>query len=106
MFLRSRHGHFRGRKRMRYFERVAMDNFLRELTCRGEKEPIMASQLDHAPRRQCRLGHFSGGVDRKYGETTDGLETSEIGAVLGKSSRGFSRRNSATQADRKPRGAK
>ena len=91
---------------MRCFDRVAMDTFLRELTCRAEKEPIMARQLDHAPGCQCRLGHFSNGVDRTYRETTDGLETSEIGAVLGKSSRGFSRRNSATQADRKPRGAK
>ena len=66
----------------------------------------MASQLVHAPRRQCRFGHFSGGVDRTYGETTHGLETSESGAVVGKSPREFSRRNPSTQADRKPSEAK
>ena len=66
----------------------------------------MASQLVHAPRRQCRFGHFSGGVDRTYGETTHGLETSESGAVVGKSPREFSRRKSSTQADRKPSEAK
>ena len=48
---------------MRYLGSVAMDNSPRELTCRAEKEPIMANQLGRAPRRQCRLGYFSGGVD-------------------------------------------
>ena len=91
---------------MRYLGRVAMGNFSGVLTCWSEKEPIMASQLVHAPRRQCRFGHFSGGVDRTYGETTHGLETSESGAVVGKSPRKFSRRNSSTQADRKPSEAK
>ena len=41
---------------MRYLGRVAMGNISGVLTCRSEKEPIMASQLVHAPRRQCRLG--------------------------------------------------
>ena len=90
----------------RHSGRVAMGNFPRELTCRAEKEPIMANQLGRAPRRQCRFGYFSGGVDRTYGETTHGLETSESGAVVGKSPRKFSRRNSSTQADRKPSEAK
>ena len=86
---------------MRYLGRVAMGNFSGVLTCCLVKEPIMASQLVHAPRRQCRFGHFSGGVDQTYGETTHGLETSESGAVVGKSPREFPRRNSPTQADRK-----
>ena len=90
----------------RYLGRVAIGNFPGVLTCWSEKEPIMASQLAHAPRRQCRFGHLSGGVDRTYGETTHGLETSESGAVVGKSPREFSRRNASTQADRKPSEAK
>ena len=53
---------------MRHFSRVAMDNSPRELTWQAEKEPIMANQLDNAPRRYCRLGYLSGGVDRPYGE--------------------------------------
>ena len=53
---------------MRYLGSVAMDNSPRELTCRAEKEPIMANQLGRAPRRQCRLGYLSGGVDRPYGK--------------------------------------
>ena len=110
MLLRSRPGHVPGRKPERtrdpHLGRVAMDSFPRELTCRAEKEPTMASQLDHTPRRQCRLGHFCGGVDRAYGATTDGLETFEGGAVLGESSRELTRRYSSTQANRKPRGAK
>ena len=56
---------------MRYLGRVAMDNSPRELTCRAEKEPIMANQLGRAPRRQCRLGYFSGGVDRTDGKKTN-----------------------------------
>ena len=56
---------------MRYLGRVAMDNYPRELTCRPEEEPIMASQLGRAPRRQRRLGYLSGGVDRPYGEKTN-----------------------------------
>ena len=56
---------------MRYLGRVAMDNSPRELTCRAEKEPIMANQLGRAPRRQCRLGYFSGGVDRTDGKRTN-----------------------------------
>ena len=91
---------------IRYLRRAAMDSFPRKLTCRAEKEPSMASQLDHAPRRQCCLGHYSGGVDRTYGETTGGLETSDSVAVVGESARKFTRWNSSAQADRKPRGAK
>ena len=56
---------------MRYLGRVAMDNSPRELTCRAEKEPIMANQLGRARRRQCRLGYFSGGVDRTDGKKTN-----------------------------------
>ena len=56
---------------MRYLGSVAMDNSPRELTCRAEKEPIMANQLGRAPRRQCRLGYFSGGVDRTHGKKTN-----------------------------------
>ena len=51
--------------------RVAMDKFPGELTCRLEKEPIMANQLDHAPRRRRRLGHFCGGVGHPYEEATN-----------------------------------
>ena len=91
---------------MRYLGRVAMGNFSGALTCWSEKEPIMASQFVRAPRQQCRFGHFSGGVDRTYGETTHGLETSESGAGVGKSPRKFSRRKSSTQAGRKPSEAK
>ena len=91
---------------VRYLGRDAMGKFSGVLTCLSEKEAIMASQLVHAPRRQCRFGHFSGGVDRTYGETTHGLETSESGAVVGKSPRELPRRNSSTEAGRKPSEAK
>ena len=77
-----------------------MGNSPREHNWEAEAEPIMANQSDHASRRQCRLGYFPGGVDQPYGETTDGLETSEGGAVVGESSREFTRRHSSTQATR------
>ena len=44
---------------MRYFGSVASDNSPRELTCRAEKEPIVANHLGRAPRRHCRFGYFS-----------------------------------------------
>ena len=47
----------------------------------------MANQSDHASRRQCRLGSFSGGVDRPYGKKTNLRETSERSAVLRESLR-------------------
>ena len=56
---------------MRYLGSVAMNNSPRELTRRAEKEPIVANQLGRAPRRQCRLGYFSGGADRTDGEKTN-----------------------------------
>ena len=56
---------------LRHFSRVAMDNSPRGLTWRAEQEPIVASQLDHAPRCQRRLDHFSGRGDLSYGEETD-----------------------------------
>ena len=56
---------------MRHLGKVAMGNLPRELTCRAEKEPIMANQSDPAPRWQCRPGYFSGGVDRPYGKKTN-----------------------------------
>ena len=55
---------------MCYFGKVAMDISPWESTCRAGKEPVMANQLDHAPRWQCRLGYFPGGVDRPYGQKT------------------------------------
>ena len=87
---------------MRHLGSVAMDNFLRELTCRAEEEPIMANQEGPAPRRPCRLVYFSGGVDRLHGKETNARETSERSAVFGASSREFKRRHFSTQADRKP----
>ena len=56
---------------MRHFSRVAMGNSPRDLTWQAGKGPIMANQVDHAPRWHCRLGYSSGGVDRPYGETTN-----------------------------------
>ena len=56
---------------MRYFGRVAMHICLGESTRQAEKEPIMANQVDHAPRWQRGLGYFSDGVDRPYGKTTN-----------------------------------
>ena len=47
----------------------------------------MANQPDHASRRQCRLGSFSGGVDRPYGKKPNMRETSERSAVLRESLR-------------------
>ena len=47
---------------MRYFGRVAMGNFPQEFNWHAENEPIMANQVDHAPRWRCRLGYFSAGV--------------------------------------------
>ena len=59
-----------------------MGNSPREGNWQAEAEPIMANQSDHASRRQCRLGYFSGGVDRPYGKKTSVRETSERSAVL------------------------
>ena len=56
---------------MRYLGSVAMDHSPRELTCRAEREPIMANQLGRAAPRQCRLGYFSEGVDRTDGKKTN-----------------------------------
>ena len=56
---------------MRYLGGVALGNFLRELTCRAEEEPIMANQVGRAPRRQCCLDYLSSGADRPYGEKTN-----------------------------------
>ena len=56
---------------MRYLGRVAMGNSPRERNWQAETEPIMANQLGRAPRRQCRLGYFSGGVDRTDGKKTN-----------------------------------
>ena len=56
---------------MRHFSRVAMDNSPRELTWQADQEPIMANQMDHAPRWHCRLGYFPGGADLPYGEKTN-----------------------------------
>ena len=64
-----------------------MGNSPRERTWQVEAEPIMANQSDHASRRQCRLGSFSGGVDRPYGKKTNMRETSERSAVLRESLR-------------------
>ena len=64
-----------------------MGNSPRERNWQAEAEPIMANQSDHASRRQCRLGSFSGGVDRPYGKKTNLRETSERSAVLRESLR-------------------
>ena len=56
---------------MRYFGRVTMHICPVESTWQAEKEPIMANQVDHAPRWQRGLGYFSDGVDRPYGKTTN-----------------------------------
>ena len=56
---------------LHHFSRVAMDHSPRVSTWQAEEEPIVASQLDHTPGCQRRLGHFSGGVDMPYGKKTD-----------------------------------
>ena len=91
---------------MRHCGRVAMGNFLRESTGKAENEPIMANQVDHAPRWQCRLRYFAGGIDGTYGKKTNVRETPERSAALGESSRKFTWRYSSTQEDRKPSAAK
>ena len=71
---------------MRHSGGVAMDLFPREWSWQAEEKPSMANQLDHPPRWRCRLGYFSGGVDRPYGKKTNERETSKRGAGLGGSS--------------------
>ena len=56
----------RNTRAMRHVSRVATDNFPRKSTWPAEPKPMMATQVDCAPRRQCRLGYFSGGVGRPY----------------------------------------
>ena len=56
---------------MRHFGRVATGNLPREVSWQAEREPIMVNQVDHAPRRQRRLGYFSSRVDRSYGQKTN-----------------------------------
>ena len=53
---------------MRSLGRDAMDNSPWVLTWQERKKPTMANQVDHAPRRQCRLGCLSAGVACAYGE--------------------------------------
>ena len=55
---------------MRYVGTVAMDICPGESTCRWGKEPIMADQVDHAPRWQCGFGYLSDGVDRPEKQKT------------------------------------
>ena len=87
---------------MRHFGRVAMGNSPRELTWQADQEPIMANQMDHAPRRHCRLGYFPGGADLPYGEKTNYREASERSAALRDSPRIF-KRYLPSQAERRPR---
>ena len=72
---------------MRSLGRDAIDNSPWVLTWQEGQKPTMANQVDRAPRRQCRLGYFSGGVDRPYGKKTNMRETSERSAVLRESLR-------------------
>ena len=72
---------------MRYLGRLTLGNSPRGVIWKAQKEPIMANQSDRAPRWQCRLGYFSGGVDRPYGKKTNLRETSERSAALGDSPR-------------------
>ena len=56
---------------MRHLGRVATGNLPRESSRQAEREPIMVNQVDHAPRLQRRLGHFSSSVDRSYRKKTN-----------------------------------
>ena len=67
----------------RYFGRAAMDNPPRGSTSQAEGDSIMANQVGHAPRWQCRLGYFSGGVGCPNVKKTNARETSERSAALG-----------------------
>ena len=49
---------------LRYFGRLSIDVCARELSCRAKKEPSVAKQVDHGPRRHCRHGYFPVGLDR------------------------------------------
>ena len=60
--------------------------------------------MGRAPRRQCRLAHFSGGVDRPYGNKATVREIPTHRAALRDSPRIFSRRYFPTLAKRRPTG--
>ena len=65
----------------------------------------MANQVDHAPRRQCRLGYFPGRVDRPLdGKKINVRETRARSAVLCASPRILSWRLFPTLAGRRPTG--
>ena len=70
----------RNTRAMRHVSRVATDNFPRKSTWPAETKPMMAKQVDCAPRWQCRLGYFSGGVGRPYRKKTNERENSERSA--------------------------
>ena len=90
---------------MRYLGRVAMGNYPGVWTCGAEKEPNMATQLEHAPRRQCRLGYFPGRVGRPLdGKKINVRETPARSAALCESPRILSRRYFPTLAGRRPTG--
>ena len=89
---------------MRHFSRVAVDHSPWVLTCRAETKPTMANQVDHAPRRQCRLGYFPGRVDRPYGNKTNVRVTPALSAVSRDSPRILSRRHFPALAVRRPQG--
>ena len=90
---------------MRSLGRDAMDNSPRLLTWQEGKKPTMANQVDHAPRRQCRLGYFPGRVDRPLdGKKINVRETPARSAALCESPRILSRRYFPTLAGRRPTG--
>ena len=85
---------------VRSFGRVAMDHSPRVLTWQAAKKPTMANQVDRAPRRQCRLAHFPGGVDRPHGNKANVRETPARRAALCDFTRISSRRYFPTLAKR------
>ena len=89
---------------MRHFSRVAMDSSPLVLTWRAGEKPTMANQVGRAPRQQCRLGYFPGGVDRPYGNKANVREIPTRRAALRDSPRMLSRRYFPSLAKRRPTG--
>ena len=91
---------------MRYFSRVAVDNFPRKSARKVGEGPTMANHVDCAPRRRRRPGYFFGGVDCRYGQKTSAPETSGRSAGSGDARRIFTWRYFPSQATCKPFAAK
>ena len=70
----------RNTRAMRHVSRVATDNFPRKSTWPAETKPMMAKQVDCAPRWHCRLGYFPAELAAHTEKKTNERENSERSA--------------------------